>query len=79
MGDGQAARDLLRHSVRLGHSRLAIRRFFLARAMGMVVPEDDERYCAAILTRLPPDTVEKMVLDARWEAQKYLNGKSPDG
>lgn len=33
-GDAEAARRLLAHSVARGHARLALRRYFIARALG---------------------------------------------
>lgn len=52
-GDADAAIELLQHSVRLGHSKLALRRLFLTQFMGAAVVSDDLRFCLSILNRLP--------------------------
>ncbi len=47
-GDVIAARALVGCSVRLGHAVFAVRRFFLAQAMGAVVAGKDRTYCALL-------------------------------
>ncbi len=77
-GDGDAAVALLAHSVGLGHGKLALRRLFLARAMGAAVPDEHTRYCTVILERLRHDVVEAMAAEENRRARGYIAGKTSD-
>ncbi|MBU9698977.1 hypothetical protein GU927_014095 [Rhodobacteraceae bacterium HSP-20] len=70
-GDVSAARQLLSHSVRMGHRNLAVRRLFLALAMGARNVEHEARYCAEIISVLPDETIRKMMAEARCNADIY--------
>lgn len=77
-GDTKAAAALLSHSVRLGHDRLAIRRLFLAHAMGAQICEQDARYCLSVLSDLSPDTLSQMASDARQLSRIYSARRAAD-
>ncbi|MFV0382431.1 hypothetical protein [Paracoccus sp. (in: a-proteobacteria)] len=78
-GDSGAAGALLAHSVRLGHGKLAARRFLLARAMGAAISDADRLYCAAILDHLSRDAIEAMATDETEKALRYMNRRKSDG
>lgn len=77
-GDPDAASALLSHSVRLGHGRLALRRGFLACAMGARLSQEDARYCADILGTLSRETARDMADEERQRALRYLNKRTAD-
>jgi len=79
LGDADAAVALLGHSVQLGHGKLAIRRLFLAHAMGAAVPHEYARYCAAILDRFQRHVIETMAAEEARRAVSYTNRKTADG
>lgn len=78
-GDADAASELLEHSVRLGHGKLALRRFFLARGMGATVSKEAERYCRAVLAKLPTGAAEAIEDEERRRAHRYMKRKTSDG
>jgi hypothetical protein len=71
-GDKRAAQELLRHSVDLGHRRLALHRFFLAKAIGVEPPPEHLRYCAELLGSIPEDAVRDIARKEVRNAQVYL-------
>ncbi|GAW36529.1 hypothetical protein RA2_03600 [Roseovarius sp. A-2] len=71
-GDRGAAQELLRHSIDLGHRRLALHRFFLATAMGVEPPPEHLRYCAELLGSIPEDAVRDIARKEVRNAQVYL-------
>lgn len=70
--------DLLAHSVRRGHARVALQRLMMLQARGEPVPDELRRRCEAHRARLPPREVARMAAaaaewasmvsgrDARW-------------
>lgn len=78
-GDRDAAVELLQHSVKLGHGKLALRRLFLARAMGAAVPNDDLRCCLSIFHKLPRATTDAMAAEEHRKAARYMKRKKTDG
>ena len=70
-GDRGAAQELLRHSIDLGHRRLALHRFFLATAMGVEPPPEHLRYCAELLGSIPEDAVRDI-------CAAFKSGEFPD-
>jgi len=78
-GDADAASELLQHSVRLGHSKLALRRFLLANAMGAEIADNDLQYCASVYAQLPRSVSEAMAEDEKRKAMLYLNRKKSNG
>jgi hypothetical protein len=78
-GDRDAASELLQHSVRLGHGKLALRRLFLARAMGAAVSEVDLRFCLSISNKLPREMTKAMAEEERRKAARYMKRKKTDG
>ncbi|WP_454914896.1 hypothetical protein [Xanthobacter sediminis] len=63
-GDLEAARRLLAHSVALGHDRLALRRYFIARMLGADDLDAFEPFCGAVARLLPQAEVAVMAHDA---------------
>ena len=78
-GDSDAASELLKHSVSLGHGKLALRRYFLARAMGAVIAEDAKRYCDSLSVGLPNEVSGAMAREERRKALHYMKRKKEDG
>lgn len=78
-GDADAAVALLGHSVQLGHGKLAIRRMFLAHAMGATVPNEYARYCAAMLDRFQRHVIEAMAAEEAHRALRYASRRTADG
>jgi len=62
----------------MGHRNLAVRRFFLALAMGARDVEDEARYCAEIISVLPDETVRKMIAEARCNAGVFTTRGNHD-
>lgn len=77
-GDAAAA-ELLSHSVKLGHGKLAVRRFLLAQAMGATVPKDDAAHCVAVLDHLPCGVIETMEKEEGQKARRYMKRTKSDG
>lgn len=77
-GDVEAARALLSHSVRLGHRKLAVRRLFLALAMGARNLGEEARYCRSVAAALSPEALRKMAEEARRDARLYACGRKAD-
>lgn len=71
-GDSDAAGQLLNHSIKLGHGKLAIHRFFLARAMGAKLEVEQVEYCAALLKNFPAEAVENIARIEAKNARSYL-------
>ena len=69
-GDRDAATQLLSHSVRLGHRRLAVRRLFFAHAIGAKIDADDVAYCAKLLDDLPFEAIRDLAGDAQAQARR---------
>lgn len=78
-GDRDAASELLRHSVKPGHGKLALRRLFLARAMGAIVSEEDLRYCLGVSKKLPHEKTHAIAEEERHKAARYIKRKNTDG
>jgi hypothetical protein len=78
-GDRDAASELLQHSVRLGHGKLALRRLFLARAMGAAVSEFDLRFCLSISKKLPLEMTDEIAEEERRKAARYMKRRKTDG
>ncbi|MDP1702098.1 MAG: gamma carbonic anhydrase family protein [Aestuariivirga sp.] len=53
-GDPRAARQLLAHSVALGHERLAVRRYFAARCLGVDDLEEFRPFCTEAARHFAP-------------------------
>lgn len=70
-GDPDAARELLSHSVRMGHEKLALRRYFIAVCLGARDLADEERYCTGVAATLPAESVRRMAAEASTEAKTY--------
>jgi len=77
-GDALAANALLEHSVKLGHGNLALRRFFLARAMGATIPDEAELYCSGVLNNLSLDAVVKIAQEEYVKALSYKKRRKRD-
>ena len=71
-GDAGAAAALLSHSVRMGHEQLAVRRLFLAHAMGAEICEQDARYCLGLISDLSPDTLTQIASDTSRLSRTYI-------
>ncbi|MEO1198504.1 MAG: hypothetical protein AAFX39_04615 [Pseudomonadota bacterium] len=71
-GDPAAARELLAHSVELGHRRLSLRRFFLAHALGAEGLHAFRPYCETVAAELPPEDITAMAADARTTARRAM-------
>lgn len=56
-GNADAARTLLAHSVSLGHERLGVRRYFVARFLGADDLDRFKPFCVAAAHRLPAEAV----------------------
>lgn len=78
-GDRDAASELLQHSVRLGHGKLALRRLYIAQAMGAAVSEDDLRFCLEVFAKLPREMTHAMAEEERRKAARYMKRKKTDG
>lgn len=78
-GDRMAAQELLRHSVDLGHRRLALHRFFLAKAMGAEPAPEHLRYCAELLSDIPEGEVRDIAREEVRKAQIYLARRNSGG
>ncbi len=59
-GDPDAARQLLAHSTALGHGRLAVRRYFEARGLGVEELEAFRPYCAEAASGIDPPALLRM-------------------
>lgn len=75
-GDAEAARALLAHSVRQGHGKLALRRLFIAQAMGVAELDEFRDHCAGVLASLPQETADRIARDAAALAETYLRRKT---
>ena len=64
-GDAIAARDLLAHSIRLGHGRLSLRRFFVARALGAPGLTAFQPYCEDVAATLSTDQLAAITVEAQ--------------
>ena len=64
-GDAMAARDLLAHSIRLGHGRLSLRRFFLAQALGAPDLTAFQPYCEDVAATLSTDQRAAITVEAQ--------------
>lgn len=74
-GDTEAARRLLSHSVACGHDRLALRRYFIARILGVDGLDEFEMFCGAVARSLPGDAVGAMARDAALFADRIQKAK----
>lgn len=72
-GNAGAAEKLLRHSIAYGHSRLVVRRYLLARALGLTGLDVYERYFIAATTELTEDELDKAQQDVARRAGALLD------
>src|SRR5689334_8277185 len=64
-GDMEAAEQLLRHSIAYGHTRLVVRRLFLAQALGLVELSEYEPFCRFAIEQLEVNEIGAALMDAR--------------
>lgn len=72
-GDPGAAEKLLRHSIAYGHSRLVVRRYLLARALGSSHLEAYDRHFIMATKDLTAEELNKAKQDVMRSAQALLN------
>ena len=78
-GDTAAARDLLAHSIGLGHRRLSLRRFLVARAMGAQDLQVFQPYCDAVATALSTQQLAAIAVEAQQIADRARTPERPGG
>jgi len=76
-GDAQAAMALLDHSVRCGHRRLALRRFFVAWDLGARNAFEHLHYCKRVSRSYAPEEIDRIRRQAREDLQTRI-GKVRD-
>jgi hypothetical protein len=62
-GDPQAARELLSHSLRVGHRRLSVRRFLIAYALGVERLDEHLAFIRAITKKMTNSDIRQIVSD----------------
>lgn len=62
LGNADALLALLDRSIRFGHKRLALLRWFEAVKLGIGIPEDSLHYCRRLLAGMPADEVHGLCL-----------------
>ncbi|MBN9004042.1 MAG: hypothetical protein J0H40_01390 [Rhizobiales bacterium] len=63
-GDADAARQLLAHSIALGHYRLSVRRYFAAVVLGAQDLDRFRPFCRSVVRQIGPDQVAIMAREA---------------
>lgn len=71
-GDAGAAEKLLRHSIAYGHNRLVVRRYLLARELGLASLDVYERYFIAAKQELTAEELEAAKQDVARRAGVLL-------
>ncbi len=72
LGDAEAAVELLRHSVRCRHRKLAFRRYFLAVELGAVITGKDLQYLREISSTFSVDVLAEIRASACRDISSHL-------